>query len=134
MSREKALARKNVGTCALIVILAFFFGRLCTAQKADDNELHFASPQSSQLQGLVDLDLKAPVDTTSVTLFLDATRLSELSNEYAVETKTAPIWHTVLDTSYFSNGAHTLRAVAITSRGETQASMTVDLHNAPESN
>ena len=114
----------------ILVSLLSSLGGFAAAQQDKDHKLHFDSPAGGQLQGLVDMELTAPADTTTVRLFLDGTRLTELTDEYAVATKATPVWHTVFDTDYFQNGPHTLRAVAVTTRGTIQTSEVVDIHNA----
>src|SRR5882762_4723662 len=89
------------------------------------SQLTFVSPSQSQLSGLVDLRVNAPADTTAVRFFLDEIQLSELTNTYAVETKTAPLWLTATDAGWFGPGAHTLRAEADTPAGLLQAQLPV---------
>lgn len=89
--------------------------------------MRFLSPADSTLRGLTDLEIAVPPDTISVRFFLDDTRLSELTNDYAVATKTLPVWHTVFDADYFPQGTHELRAEASTQRGTVQVSISVRL-------
>lgn len=119
----------RVQSFALFALLLLTFFGTAVAQQTNTSELRFISPGGGRLQGLLDLEVAAPADATNVQFFLDDTRLSELTNEYAVATKTLPIWHTVFDSSYFPPGPYTLWAVASTLRGTLEASEQVNLQN-----
>lgn len=106
------------------IVLAGYCTGMMHGQTAAD--LRFTAPMQSRLQGTVDLEVTAPTDTTAVRFFLDGTQLSELTDDYAVATKTAPIWHTVMATEYFAPGPHELSAVATTTGGAVRTSMRVD--------
>lgn len=82
-----------------------------------DDRLEFVLPVGDQMTGTTDLRVRAPRDTTAVRFFLDDVQLSEITDLYAKQTKTAPQWKTATDAGWFSGGAHTLRAEAVTPTG-----------------
>lgn len=70
--------------------------------------------QSKQLLSLV---ATPPEGTNSVKFFIDDMQYSELTDLYAVKTKTKAIWKTVIDPSWLDKGMHTLRIEATTPSG-----------------
>lgn len=84
---------------------------------ATEGALRFTAPSGGKLSGTVDLEVAAPPGTTAVRFYLDDVQLSELTDLYARQTKTAPIWATATDATWFPNGAHDLRAEADTPSG-----------------
>lgn len=79
---------------------------------AAEAPLAFTAPTGTDLHGTVDLEVRAPADTTAVRFFVDDIQLSEITDVYAKETKTPPVWRTATDAGWFTPGRHTLRAVA----------------------
>lgn len=57
---------------------------------------------------LITLDTNPPKGTKSVRYFIDDIRISELTDEYAKQTNTEPIWKTVVDPTWFESGERTL--------------------------
>ncbi|MFG1834262.1 glycoside hydrolase family 2 TIM barrel-domain containing protein [Micromonospora chersina] len=102
---------------ACTAALAFVLVAPPTGAGAAEPALRFTAPTGRQLNGTVDLEVDAPPGTTAVRFYLDDVQLSELTDVYARQTKTAPIWATATDATWFPNGAHDLRAEADTPSG-----------------
>jgi beta-glucuronidase len=79
--------------------------------------LRFVKPTAVHLAGTTDLSVDAPAGTTAVRFYLDQVQLSELTDLYARQTGTAPVWATATDVGWFPAGDHTLRAEADTPGG-----------------
>lgn len=94
------------------------------AQDADD-ELEFIQPTNNRLSGVADLEVEAPEGTTAVRFYVDDVRLSELTDLYAEQTKTEPVWKTATDAGWFEPGEHVLRAEADTPSGTVSAERSV---------
>lgn len=101
--------------------------------QAADGELRFAQPPNNKLSGLVDLEVKAQEGTTAVRFYMDGTQLSELTDLYATQTKTEPVWKTATDADWFAPGKHVLRAEADTPSGtvSTERSVTTRREKRP---
>lgn len=110
---------------ALLMLIAAFH----TAQAAPTakHELFFTSPRKSSLSHIVFLSVHAPAGTKDVRFFLNDVQLSELTDQYARDTKSAPIWKTAFDASWFQPGDYLLKAVAQTATGEQIATKAVTL-------
>lgn len=87
--------------------------------------LAFVQPSGTHLSGTTDLEVNAPDGTTAVRFFLDDVQMSEVTDLYARQTKTAPSWKTATDVGWFPPGAHVLRAEADTSAGVQSATRKV---------
>ncbi len=123
--RIKALAS------ALFVLLALLVVAPARGASAAGT-LRFVAPTSRDLTGTTDLQVDAPDGTTAVRFFLDGIQLSELTDLYARQTHSAPVWMTATDAGWFAQGAHTLRAEADTATGAVVATEQVVTH-APAS-
>jgi len=66
---------------------------------------------------LMTLQTDAPTTTTEVRFYIDDILVSELTNEYAVATKTKPVWQTVVDPAWLPAGNHQLRIDAVSPAG-----------------
>lgn len=82
-----------------------------------DEPVAFVSPVQSLLTGLVDIEVAAPPATTSVRFSMDGAAFAEVTNVYAKATGSAPRWKTATDASWFTSGAHSLTAEAVTPTG-----------------
>lgn len=118
-NEAKRVQRVRIGW-GLVLAAAIMAGSL----KAQD--LRLIEPAAAKVQGTFDVRLDAPFDTTSMRFYVDGVQTSELTNSYAVATKTPAVWHTVISTSWFPAGWHTLRVVATTDRGELDVSRRVE--------
>lgn len=87
--------------------------------------LDFLKPTAADIEGTTDLAVDAPAGTTAVRFFLDDVRLSELTDLYAKQTGTTPVWATATDVGWFPAGPHTLRAEADTPAGTVTATKQV---------
>ncbi len=94
--------------------------------------LRFVAPTSRTLAGTTDLKVDAPAGTTAVRFFLDGIALSELTDLYARQTHTDPVWMTATDAGWFPPGAHTLRAEADTPTGTLSTAMPVVTSAPPD--
>lgn len=90
------------------------------AQDADD-VLAFIQPTNNKLSGVVDLEVEVPEGTTAVRFYMDGVQLSELTDLYAEQTETEPVWKTATDAGWFEPGEHVLRAEADTPSGTVSA-------------
>ncbi|MGK5740176.1 glycoside hydrolase family 2 TIM barrel-domain containing protein [Micromonospora sp. URMC 103] len=102
---------------ASLVALASVLVAPAGGARAAEPALRFTAPVGRQLSGTVDLEVEAPPGTTAVRFYLDDVQLSELTDVYARQTKTPPVWATATDATWFPNGAHDLRAEADTPQG-----------------
>ena len=74
-------------------------------------------PVTESLPDLITLDATPPVRTTAVRYYIDDIRISELTNLYALETQTTPVWKTVVGSEWIGAGEHLLRIEADTPAG-----------------
>ena len=119
----------------LFLLLSGFMAANMTVAKASTSAaLTFITPRGVNLSNTVSMQVSAPMGTTEVRFFLNGIQLSELTNQYAVDTKTAPIWKTFFDASWFPPGQYQLRAVAYTPEGVFTATLPVVLSRAQLSN
>jgi Glycosyl hydrolases family 2, TIM barrel domain/Glycosyl hydrolases family 2, sugar binding domain/Glycosyl hydrolases family 2 len=105
-------------------VFAFGLGS-SAALYAQQDAVKFVQPAQSRIEGMADIRVTAPPDTSAVRFYLDGTELSDLTDDYAVATKTEPSWHTILSARWSEPGPHTLEAVATTARGRLSASLQV---------
>ena len=114
---------RHVGVLA---VLALVLGAAQPAVAAQGHGgLAFVAPTADRLDGLVDIEVSAPPDTRAVRFSMDGTAFAELTRLYAEGTKSAPIWRTATDASWFSPGRHRLRAEAVTDHGTVTTTTTV---------
>jgi hypothetical protein len=104
-----------------------------TLSHAQQDVVRFVQPTQLVIQNIADVQVVAPSDTTAVRFYLDGTQLSELTNAYALATKTSPNWQTVLSSAWGTPGRHTLEAIATTSRGKLSASMQITFSSPSDS-
>src|SRR4051812_35592792 len=108
------IPRFVAGVAALVTVL----GTASSVSRAHAaGVLRFVAPASRAIAGTTDLRVDAPPGTTAVRFSLDGIQLSELTDLYARQTKTNPVWATATDAGWFPSGAHTLRAEADTPDG-----------------
>lgn len=74
-------------------------------------------PVNEKLPELIFLDADPPIDTVSVRYFIDNIQVSELTDLYAQQTNTKPIWRTIVDAGWFDPGEHKLKVEADTPQG-----------------
>ncbi|MDZ5441660.1 glycoside hydrolase family 2 TIM barrel-domain containing protein [Micromonospora sp. 4G57] len=110
---------------ALAVALAMVLVAPAHGAGAAETGIRFTSPSDSLLGGTVDLEVDAPPDTTAVRFYLDDVQLSELTDVYARQTRTTPVWATATDAAWFPTGSHTLKAEADTPSGTLTATKRV---------
>lgn len=61
---------------------------------------------------LITLDADPPLGTTAVRYYIDDVRISELTNLYALQTQTRPVWKTVVAPEWIGAGEHVLKIEA----------------------
>src|SRR5206468_2621412 len=121
MSRRTA-SRVVVDLAAIGLFAASLIGGVAQSPVAAADGLRFIAPQTKHLSGTADLEVEAPAGTTAVRFYLDDIELAELTDLYARQTKTAPVWITATDAAWFPPGGHTLRAEADIQGGTVIAS------------
>lgn len=92
--------------------------------------LTLITPRGPDLSNTVSMQVSAPVGTTDVRFSLNGIQVSELTNQYAVDTKTTPIWKTFFDTSWFPPGQYQIRGLAYAPEGVLTATLPVVLSRA----
>jgi hypothetical protein len=124
----RSRTRSLVTFLALGLAIPLGFVVPAAAPAAAAGGLTFDQPTATNLSGTVDLEVTAPPGTRAVRFFLDDVRLSEVTDLYARQTKTAPQWRTATDVGWFPSGSHTLRAEAVTDHGTLTATKRVTTH------
>ena len=77
----------------------------------------YDDPGSEQPAQLLHLQANPPEGTTAVRFFIDGMLVSELTDLYASKMNIKPVWNTVTDPAWFSEGNHELRVEADTKEG-----------------
>ena len=93
------------------------------------------SQSSNNSPQLLELNASAPNGTKAVRYYIDNVRVSELTDLYATQTNTKPVWKTVIDPQWFEAGVHELRIEADTHQGNVileKRKISVDKKNSPK--
>ncbi|WP_161789701.1 glycoside hydrolase family 2 protein [Phaeacidiphilus oryzae] len=100
--------------------------RAATPAPAADTPLAFVSPAAgARLDGLADIEVRAPAGTTAVRFSLDGIAFSELTDLYSRGSGLPPVWRTATDAGWFPAGRHTLTAEADTPAGIRTVSLPI---------
>lgn len=79
-------------------------GGVCACVGAQQDAVRFVQPTRQLIKGMADVEVTAPSDTAAVRFYLDGTQTSELTDAYALATKTAPVWHALLSAAWAGPG------------------------------
>jgi hypothetical protein len=98
----------------VLLAVVFFCGHL-SQLNAQTTTVSLTNPANDRQ--LLELNARPPQGTKSVRYFIDDMLFSELTDLYAVKTKTDPVWKTMIDPQWLDKGEHELRVDATTAEG-----------------
>ncbi|MFE4335197.1 glycoside hydrolase family 2 protein [Streptomyces sp. NPDC056831] len=95
---------------------------LCGQSEEAEEALRWVEPAGGELSGLIDITVEVPQDTRSIRFSMGGVAFAELTDDYAQTTRSAPVWHTVTESSWHAPGRQLLEAEVVTPRGTFKAS------------
>ena len=115
LNRKKFL--KISGGTAASLLMSSSLSNVFAEPKPDSLFDSSDGPFDSSSASLLHLKASAPEGTTAVRFFIDGMLVSELTDQYSKKMNIKPVWNTVTDPAWFSEGAHELRIEADTKDG-----------------